>query len=219
MNFRGIGALAAGTLILSALMGLAAQPAKGQSAAWPGQWEGQRTVAVQVLGEGGSVFETDPPGLALRAGEPFSMEAERESLRQLFRSGRYSDLTARITPVEGGVRLDFLAVPAYYINNVVVNGLPEPPSSSAVLSALRLNLGEAFRESEMGPALQRLQQTLEEEGLYQTKLSYRLMPRPATRQMDIYIQAQPNPRARAGIVTLVDDTRFPESALRSRLGL
>src|SRR3954465_9129850 len=220
MIFRGIGALAAGTLILSALLAPATQSARAQSvpvspSVIPQQWEGQRTVAVQVLGDSGSVFENNPADLALQAGQPFSMEAERESLRQLFRTGRYNDLTARITPVDGGVRLDFLAIPTYYINKVIVNGLPAPPSNSAVLSALRLNLGESFRETEMPAALERLQQTLEDEGLYETKLLYTLTPRPATRQMDITVNALPKRRARAGAVTLVDDTRFPESSLRS----
>ena len=171
------------------------------------------------MDQSGAALETNPTGLPLQPGQPFSAEAERESLRQLFRTGRYADLVAELTPVEGGVRLDFAVAPAYYVNKVVISGLPDPPSESAATSALQLMLGESFRESEMSPALDRLRQILDEEGLYTANLSYTLTPHPATRQMDIAILAEPGERARAGTVTLVDDTPFPENELRGRLKL
>ncbi len=219
MTFRGICAVVAVTLVFSALFALGAEPARAQSSASPGRWEGQRVVAIRVVDQSGAALETNPTGLPLQPGQPFSAEAERESLRQLFRTGRYADLVAELTPVEGGVRLDFAVAPAYYVNKVVISGLPDPPSESAATSALQLMLGESFRESEMSPALDRLRQIIDEEGLYTAKLSYTLTPHPATRQMDIAILAEPGERARAGTVTLVDDTPFPENELRGRLKL
>jgi outer membrane protein insertion porin family len=71
----------------------------------------------------------------------------------------------------------------------------------------------------MAPALDRLRQTLQDEGLYQAKLSSKLSPRPATRQMDVTVLVEPGERARAGAITLVDDTPFPENELRGRLKL
>ena len=209
------------SLVLSALFELGAVPARAQSPALPQpqQWEGQRVVAIRVVDESGAVLESDPAGLPLQPGQPFSSEAARASLRQLFASGRYADLTAELAPVEGGVRLDFVVQPNYYVNKVAITGLPEPPSASAAVSALRLGLGEIFRESLMAPALDRLRQTLEDEGLYQAKLSYELSPRPDTRQMDVAVLAEPGQRARAGTVTLVNDTPFQEDELRRRLKL
>src|ERR1700675_126646 len=142
MTLRGICALAAGTLVLSLLLELSAEPARAQSPALAQQWEGQRVVAVRVVDESGAVLESNPAGLPLQPGQSFSAEAERESLRQLFRTGRYADLTAELTSVEGGVRLDFAVEPTYYVNKVAISGLPDPPSASAALSSLRLNLGE-----------------------------------------------------------------------------
>ena len=207
------------SFVLSALFELGAAPARPQSPALPQQWEGQRLVAIRVLDGSGAVLESNPAGLALQPGAAFSSEAGRESFRQLFRTGRYADLTAELAPVEGGVRLDFVVQPNYYVNKVLVTGLPEPPSASAAVSALRLVLGESFRESAIAPALDRLRQSLEEEGLYQARLSYQLSPRPGPRQMDITVLVEPGERARLGPVTLVDDTPFEENELRRRLGL
>lgn len=219
MAFRGICAVVAVTLVFSALFGLGAEATRAQSPASLDRWEGQRVVAIRIVDESGNVLESNPAGLPLQPGQPFSAEAERESLRQLFRTGRYADLVAELAPVEGGVRLDFAIAPAYFVNKVVVSGLPDPPSESAATSALQLTLGETFRESAMLPALDRLRQIVQEEGLYNAKLSYTLTPHPATRQIDIAVLAEPGERARAGTVTLVDDTPFPEDELRRRLDL
>lgn len=208
------------TLVLSALFELGAAPARAQSPALPQpQWEGQRVVAIRVVDDSGAVLESNPAGLPLQPGQPFAAETQRECLRQLFRTGRYADLTAELTPVEGGVLLDFVVESNYFVNKVVVTGLPEPPTSSAAVSAMRLGLGQVFRESTLLQALERLRQTLQDEGLYQAKLSYELGPRPDVRQMDITVLAQPGERARAGSLTLANDTPFPEDELRRRLRL
>src|ERR1700674_922641 len=145
-----------------------------------------RVVAVRVVTESGSVLEQDPPELALQQGQPFSMDAESASLRELFRTGRFADLRAELTDVPGGVRLDFVVRQNFYINRVQIVGLREPPGESLAISALRLNLGEIFRESDMKDALDRLRQTLEDDGLYQVKLDYQATPPPDTLQVDIF---------------------------------
>ena len=78
--------------------------------------EPPHVVAVRVVAESGAVLEQDPPKLTLQPGEPFSMEAESASLRELFRSGRYADLRAELADVPGGVRLDFVVRQNFYIN-------------------------------------------------------------------------------------------------------
>src|SRR5262249_55664461 len=123
--------------------------------------EGQRVIEIRVLNESGrGVLENNPMDLPLQVGQRFTLEAVRESLRQLFRSGRYADLTAETTPVEGGLRLDFVARRNFYVNAVHVIGVQEPPTQDAAVSSMRLGLGEPFRESAMPAALERLQHTL-----------------------------------------------------------
>src|SRR6266853_1392327 len=157
--------------------------------------EPPRVVAVRVVTESGSVLEQDPPQLTAQRGQPFSMDSESESLRELFRSGRFADLRAELTDVPGGVRLDFVVQQNLYVNRVQIVGLREPPSESLALASLRLNLGEVFRETDMKDAVERLRQTLEDEGQYQAKLDYTLTPHPATLQMDILVRVTPSSHA------------------------
>src|SRR5271156_5410369 len=80
--------------------------------------EGQHVVAIRVVDDSGNVLQEDPAGLPLRSGQPFTLDAERESLRQLFRTGNYEDLVAQAVAVPGGLRLDFVVRHGFYVNEV-----------------------------------------------------------------------------------------------------
>src|SRR6266566_3223280 len=181
--------------------------------------EPPRVVAVRVVTESGSVLEQDPPQLTAQRGQPFSMASESESLRELFRSGRFADLRAELTDAPGGVRLDFVVRQNLYINRVQIVGLREPPGESLAISALRLTLGEIFRESDMKEALDRLRQTLEDDGQYQTKIDYQATPHPDTLQVDILVRVTPSARARIGAITIQNETEYTEAELREQLKL
>jgi len=176
-------------------------------------------VAVRVVTESGAVLEENPPKLTIQPGQPFSLETESTSLRELFRSGRYADLRAELADVPGGVRLDFVVRQNYYINRVQIEGLHEPPGEALALSALRLNVGEPFRESDMKEALDRLRQTLEDDGQYQAKLGYTTTPHPETLQMDILVHVTAGPRARIGAITIQNQTQFANAEARSQVKL
>jgi outer membrane protein insertion porin family len=181
--------------------------------------EPPRLVAVRVVTESGAVLEENPPKLTLQPGQPFSMEAESVSLRELFRSGRFANLRAELADVSGGVRLDFVVLQNFYINRVQIEGLREPPGEGLALSALRLNVGEPYHESDMKEALARLRQTMEDDGQYQAKLDYASTPHPDTLQMDIVVRVSPGPRARIGSITIQNQTQYSNEELRRRLKL
>ncbi len=181
--------------------------------------EPPRIVAVRVITESGTALAENPPQLAVQPGQSFSLEVESSALRDLFRTGQYADLRAELIDVPGGVRLDFVVLQNLYINRVQIVGVKEPPTDSAALAALRLNLGEAYTESGMKDAVARLQQTLADEGLYQAKIDYDLVPHPATLQMDILVRVNPGIRARLGELTIQNQTDFPDTELRDHLKL
>jgi outer membrane protein assembly complex protein YaeT len=181
--------------------------------------EPPRVVAVRIVAESGAVLEQNPPRLTLQPGQPFSMEAESASLRELFRSGRYADLRAELADVPGGVRLDYVVRQNFYINRVRIEGLREPPGEAQALSALRLNVGEPFRETDMKEAIDRLRQALEDEGQYRTKIDYAATPHPDTFEIDIVVRVAAEPRARIGAITIQNQTQFSDAELRGHLNL
>jgi len=205
-----------------AAAGLHAQapaPAPGPSrttARAPAQLETERVVGIRIVDEKGEVLEESPAKLPQQTGQPLDSDAVRESLRQLYRTGRYADLRAETTPVAGGVRLDFIVRRNLFVNRVRVTGLTTHPGELVALASLNLSLGEPFRESGLKEALERLTQTLHDEGLYQAQLAYDLTPHENTSQMDITVRVTPGPRARMGSITLRNHTELPDAELLGR---
>jgi outer membrane protein assembly factor BamA len=175
--------------------------------------------AIRILDQSGEVLQDEASGLPLQVNQPFTIEAERQSLRQLYRMGLYGDIVVQVTSVPQGLQVDFLVRLNFFVDAVRVNGLHEPPSDSVAVSSMRLALGEPFRESDIPAALDRLKNALEDEGLYQAKVSYRLVPHAATRQMDIIVDVVQGERARVGTINLVNQSPFTDAEIRDRLSL
>src|SRR5579862_4676933 len=146
--------LAARSIFALFLLGIL--PAQAQEASF----EGQPVAQIRIIDDKGEPFPGATPRLELEAGKPFDLANERQSLRDLYRWGDFSDIRVAVTPLTAGLRVDFIVRRNYYVNVVLIEGLKEPPTAPAALASLRLNLGEPFRESSLGAARDRLLDTL-----------------------------------------------------------
>ncbi|HKN62325.1 MAG TPA: POTRA domain-containing protein [Candidatus Acidoferrales bacterium] len=175
--------------------------------------EGRPVTEIHVVDDTGRDVANALPQLALQAGKPFDFVLERESLRVLYHLGDYSDIRVT-TNVEGsGVRVNFVVQLNYYNNVVRIEGLKEPPTDSAALAAMRLSLGEPFRQSSLVEGIQRLQDTLRVDGLYLANVKWSLEPHSDTRQMDVTVMVDPGPRARIGGFAVDNQTPYSDKQL------
>jgi len=179
--------------------------------------EGARVAQIRVVDETGTAVTAKIPALALVTGKPFDFAAERESLRQLYGTGDYSDIRVTAAPEAEGVRVDFVVRRNFYVNVIRIEGLRPPPTEPAALASLRLSLGEPFRDSSLAEAVDRLQATLRDDGFYQAKIKWLLEPHADTRQMDIDVTVDTGPRAYVGAITIENKTHFPDQELLRRL--
>jgi outer membrane protein insertion porin family len=187
--------------------------AYGIPAQQDGSIEGRPVIEIRVVDETGKPVKNAIPALALAAGRPFDFSAERESLRQLYHLGDYSDIDVRATPGPQGVEVDFVVRRNYYDNVVRIEGLKAPPNESAALAAMRLGLGEPYRESLLLGAVQRLQDALRSDGLYLANIRWTLGPHSDTRQMDITVSVDPGPRAYIGGLEVNNATPYSSAQL------
>lgn len=175
--------------------------------------DGQPVAEIRVIDESGHTIPEKIPPLALKPGEPFNFEAERESLRQLYAMGDFADLRATAARGPAGLEVDFIVQRNFYNNVIRIDGLKPPPSESAALAAMRLGLGEPFRESALREALARLKGLMQDNGFYQPRISWSLEPHADTRQMDIAVAVDPGQRARVGDITLDNKTPYGNARL------
>ena len=172
---------------------------------------------IRIVAEDGTVLSKSPSGLPIEIGEPLDRTKVRESLHLLYRTGDYADLRAVAVQVPAGVRLDFIAQENLFFNRVLIRGLTAPPSDASAAASMQLALGQVYRRASLDEALERLRETLREEGLYTAQVSAETAPYPATHQMDIIVHVMPGPRARVAEIQLRNQTEFSDAEILSRL--
>src|SRR6266446_3497608 len=210
-GWRGIVALA---LLTGAAPTHAQTPLDG-SAADVAKVE-PKVVAIRIVKEDGQVLSDSPSGIAAEAGKPLDQRKIAESLRALYRTGEYADLKAVVAPERGGVRLDFVAKENLFFNQVRIEGLTAPPSEASAAAAMQIALGQTYRQATLNESLERLPETLHDEGLYQAEVSAETLPHPQTHQMDIIVHIKSGPRARVGMIQLKNGTEYRDKEILSR---
>src|SRR5260370_8498166 len=82
---------------------------------------------------------------------------------------------------------------------------------------MSLALGQNYRQAAVIEALERVRDTLHDEGLYQAEVSAETLPHPVTHQMDVVVHVKPGPRARVGVIQLKNGTGYRDAEILSRL--
>jgi len=208
-----------GIVVLALLMGAApthAQTAPDGSAVGIAKEE-PKIVAIRIVKENGEVLSNASSGITVETGKPLDRAKVAESLRTLYRTGDYADLRAIVTPEADGARLDFVVRENLFFNQVRIEGLSAPPSEASAAAAMQIALGQTYRRTTVDEALERLRETLREEGLYQAEVSAETVPHPETHQMDIIVHAKSGPRARVGNIQLKNETEYRDAEILSRL--
>ena len=217
-----MGRLKASGALLSLAIFLAGSPLRGQTpaAAFAQAAEQENAalpvVAVRMVAQDGRVLSAAPADLPIALGQPLDPAAVRDALRKLYRTGDYADLQAVRTAVPGGLRLDFVVRENLFFNLVRIEGLTAPPSESTAAAAMQISIGHPYHKDDVDEALGRLLETLQEEGLYEAKVSAEDIPHPETQQMDVLVHVIPGPRARIGEIRLLNHTGFPGLELLER---
>jgi outer membrane protein insertion porin family len=174
-------------------------------------------VATRIVTEAGQVLSEPAKGINVETGKPLERARVAQSLRLLYRAGDYADVRAEITTAEGGVRLDFVVSESLFFNQVLIEGLTAPPSDASAAAATQLNLGQTYRKELVDEALERLRETLRQEGLYTAEVRAETVPYPETHQMDVIFHVKPGPRARVGSVKVKNETEYPDAEILKRL--
>ena len=174
-------------------------------------------VGVRLVREDGTVLKDSPGGLAVEAGKPLNRAQVAASLRTLYKSGDYANLRAETTPVDGGVRVDFVAEENLYFNQLILQGLVEPPSEASAAAAMQIQLGDVYRKEKLAAAVLRLQEILQDEGLYQAKVTTEIQANASTHQIDVIVHVVPGARARVSEVQLTNNTEYADAQILSRL--
>lgn len=176
-------------------------------------------VSVRIVNQDGHVISHSPDDLkdiSVRIGFPLDREQIADSIRALYRTGDYADISVVESPINGGLQIDFVVRPELFFNQLLIQGLTSPPTESSASAAMQIALGQPFRRDILDDGLARLRDALREEGLYTAQVSAETVPHPATRQIDVVVHIKPGPRARISGVQLKNGTEYADREILSR---
>jgi outer membrane protein insertion porin family len=165
-------------------------------------WKGLRVEKILFEGVTFDAVDTLPKELPQRVGTPLDPQEVRASLRRLFASGRYRDLSVRGLRDGDAVTLTFFGMARYYVGRVTINGVKSERLASLLEFATKLSPGTAFSESQIAAGYAGVKEMLQQQGYYEPVISADSKVDEAGDQVNVTYTVAIGPRAKVGQVTL-----------------
>jgi outer membrane protein insertion porin family len=166
------------------------------------QWRGLKVNKIEFEGVTYEPADLLPAQLEQKAGQPLDPEKVRSSLRRLFASGRYRDIEVRGVREGDGVTLIFAGMARYYVGRVTILGVKNDRLSSLLEFATKLEPGTAFKDVDLQLGIAGIQQTLQQNGYFEAKVSVATVTDVQGAQVDATYTVDIGPQARVGKVMM-----------------
>jgi outer membrane protein assembly complex protein YaeT len=142
-------------------------------------------------------------------GQSLDRDQIRQSIQALYATGRFVDIRVEAErTADGGVRLEFVTTPNYFVGEVEVGGNPDRPSVSQVINASKLELGEPFTQDKLDRAVKNVKQLLEENGYYRASLNEKEVKHIETQQIGILFTIAAGPQAHVGQLSVTGSANY-----------
>lgn len=139
--------------------------------------------------------------IAQKESAPFDPALLRQSIHQLFDTGRFADIRVESEPAANGtINLNVITTPNYFVGEIRVEDPVHRPTSGQVANASRLSLGELLTADDLNRGLQNIQQLMQENGYYRSSVEPAEQRNEATQQISILFRVIPGPQAHVGRV-------------------
>jgi outer membrane protein assembly factor BamA len=195
----GAGAQATpSSTVPAAEAGQAAPAAKASLAAW----KGLRVAKVEFQGVIFDAKDPLPGQLPQQAGEPLDPAKVTASMRRLFTTGKYRDISVAGRREGGGVTLIYVGTPRYFVGRVTIAGVKEERLASLLEYATKLQPGAAFSEAMIAAGRDGVRQALESSGYFQATITPATTVDEAGSQVNATYTVNIGPQARVGLITL-----------------
>ncbi len=193
-------------------------PANGQTSSNVLAYVGLPVREIRISGlRGSDIVESDSKIAALivqRKGEPLDRGKIRQTIRNLYGTGRYTDVVAEAQRVGDGVELTFAVELNYFIGSVRVDGAPDRPTVNQITNVTKFQLGEQLTLEKITRAFDRIRVLMEDNGFYKATTAYEEETQPDTQQVNIHLQVTPGPPAHVGQIVLTGDAKLSLAELQ-----
>jgi len=199
LRARRAGAVLAGFLSLVMIL---PSGARAQEIPAGASYDGQPVVAVDLIAR--PTMSTDPfkPLLAQSAGQPYSQSLVDKSRAALAATGQFSKVEVNVTPEAGGLRVEFIMEPAYYIGVLEFPGATKVFSYPQLLGAVNYPVEEPYERSRAEAGRESLQRFLMRNGYFESSVAVEAELDSPRRLATIVYTVTLNQRARVGRILI-----------------
>jgi outer membrane protein insertion porin family len=157
--------------------------------------------------------------LPQKPGQPLDRDKVRDSIRELFSTGRFADIQAEATPSGPDVRLTFSTSLNFFVGAVEVEGGPGHPSDNQIVNASKFQLGELYTLDKLDHALQNIRQLMQENGYYRARVTAESTSNPAIQQVNILFHITAGEPAHVGEVRVTGHPAWSQSQVQQIAGM
>jgi outer membrane protein assembly complex protein YaeT len=157
--------------------------------------------------------------ISQKTGHAFDRELIRQSMNELYATGRFADIRVEAEKSGDGVALSFVTTPNFFIGQVSADGSPGQPSANQIVNAAKLQLGELYTPDKLNQGLQVITQLLQSDGYYQASTTAEENRHSDTQQIDVVLHIKAGSQARIGRMTITGDSTYSAGQIQDIAGL
>ena len=176
------------------------------------EW-GQPVVRISLKTDANLQISQFKKQIQQEVGKPLDPGKVDESLKELFATGRFTDLRADAEPAAGGVDLVFIGKVQYFVGVVQVEGIFKPLGAGTLVAATRLSLGHPLDAQDLSRAKENIQQALAENAYYQPKIQVKVLRNELTQEADILFTVDAGSPAHVSKIIFEGQPSYPAARL------
>jgi outer membrane protein assembly complex protein YaeT len=165
--------------------------------------QGLPVAAIRFSGGSGDHPEWLAPLIVQKVNQPLDKYKVRQSVQALYDTGRFASIEVEAEQSPGGqVALIFDARDNFFLGSILVEDAPDPPGTSQLVNAAKLNLGELFTAAKISAAVDGMQRALQDNGYYRAKIDPVYDWDQHNQQVKVTFVVRKGTRARVGRVSV-----------------
>jgi len=207
-----------GTILCLALWLSFSSPTGAQGPEPGAKLWGERVLDVQLRCDARLALSDFPSAVSQQVNQPLDPSKIAASLKNLYATGRFTELRAEAEPRQGGVHLLFIGRAQYFVGVVQVEGTPSALEPRILLTSTRLRLGQPVSDDILIAAQGHITDMLASNGYYRATVRYRLLPDPATQEAGVKFSISPGKPARFRGAEFQGHPGFPPAKLTKEAG-
>jgi outer membrane protein insertion porin family len=182
-------------------------------------WAGLPVREIRFVGVGRSDLDPLPSQLPQQQNAPLDPVKVRASMRRLFQTGLYRTMAVDAQKQDAGVVLTFTGTRTMFVGRVTVHGVKNTQLNNQLSYTTRLRPGTPFTQEKVTRAADLLQETLQENGYYQSQIKPHTWNDKTNAETNVQFDVKVGKPARVGSVSVQGDSGMTVPAFRRKAKL